>query len=198
MTIILPEALRQRAVASLVRRYDRRVMNNVHRGEYLECLVAELLGSGWRLPWTAGHDWAPWDLEHISGTRMEVKQSAALQSWHDGKSAFTSPRFDIPPRKGYWTLDGSWIGRPGRPADIYLFGWHPERDRSVADHLAPEQWRFCVVPASRLPAAQKSIGLAALERLVGATGYESLASAVAAAVDSPQTEGQAPAHGEPR
>ena len=108
-------------------------MNNVHRGEYLECLVAELLGSGWRLPWTAGHDWAPWDLEHISGTRMEVKQSAALQSWHDGKSASTSPRFDIAPRTGYWTLNGSWIDRPGPPADIYLFGWHPERDRSVAE-----------------------------------------------------------------
>ena len=169
-------------------------MNNVHRGEYLECLVGELLGSGWRLPWAAGHDWAPWDLAHFSGTRMEVKQSAPLQSWHDGKSVSTTPRFDIAPRKGYWTLDGSWIDRSGRPSDIYLFGWHPERDRSVADHRAPEQWRFFVVPASRLPAAQKSIGLAALERLAGATGYESLAAAVAMAVDGPRTEGQTPAH----
>ena len=190
--------LRQRVVATLVRRYDRRVMNNVHRGEYLECLVAELLGSGWKLPWTAGHDWAPWDLEHISGTRVEVKQSAALQSWHDAKSVATSPRFDIAPRTGYWTLDGSWIHRPGRPADIFLFGWHPERNRSVADHRAPDQWRFFVVPASRLPATQKSIGLAGLERLVGATGYESLASTVAAAVAAPRAEAQAPAHGEPR
>ena len=177
--------LRQRVVASLIRRYDRRIMNNVHRGEYVECLVAELLGSGWKLPWTAGHDWAPWDLEHDSGARMEVKQSAALQPWHDGKGVSTSPKFDIAPRKGYWTLDGSWIDRPGRPAEIYVFGWHPERDPSVADQRAPEQWRFFVVPAARLPAAQKSIGLAGLDRLVGATGHESLASAVAAGSGSP-------------
>ena len=116
---------------------------------------------------------------------MEVKQSAALQPWHDGKGVSTSPRFDIAPRKGYWTLDGSWIDRPGRPADIYVFGWHPERDPSVADQRAPEQWRFLVVPAARLPAAQKSIGLAGLDRLVGATGHESLASAVAAGSGSP-------------
>ena len=44
--------LQQRVVANLVRRYDCPVMNNIHRGEYLECLVAEILGSDWKLPWT--------------------------------------------------------------------------------------------------------------------------------------------------
>ena len=141
--------LQQRVVANLVRRYDRPVMNNIHRGEYLECLVAEILGSDWKLPWTIGHDWAPWDLEHSSGTRIEVKQSAALQPWHAGNSGRrTSPRFDVSPRTGYWTLDSSWIDRPGRVADIYVFGWHSESEESVADHRAPEQWTFFVVPPS--------------------------------------------------
>ena len=182
--------LQQRVVANLVRRYDRPVMNNIHRGEYLECLVAEILGSDWKLPWTIGHDWAPWDLEHSSGTRIEVKQSAALQPWHAGNSGRrTSPRFDISPRTGYWTLDSSWIDRPGRVADIYVFGWHSESEESVADHRAPEQWTFFVVPPSSLPATQKSIGLASLKRLVGATGYESLAPAVQETVDGSRAGG---------
>ena len=181
--------LQQRVVANLVRRYDRPMMNNVHRGEYVECLVAEILSSDWELPWTIGHDWAPWDLEHSSGTRIEVKQSAALQPWHVGNSVRTSPRFDISPRNGYWTLDSSWIDRPGRSADIYVFGWRSESEESLADHRAPEQWTFFVVPTSSLPVTQKSIGLASLKRLVGATGYESLASAVQEIVDGSRAGG---------
>ncbi|MDE2914563.1 MAG: hypothetical protein OXL68_16740 [Paracoccaceae bacterium] len=48
-----------------------------HRQEYLVCLVAELLAPEWVSPWTMGHDWAPWDLEHGSGARIQIKQSAA-------------------------------------------------------------------------------------------------------------------------
>ena len=181
--------LQKRVFASLVSRYDCRLMNNVHRGDYLECLVAEILGPGWKLPWTVGHHWAQWDIEHSSGARIEVKQSAALQPWHAGTGVRTSPTFKISPRTGYWTPDGSWIDRPGRPADIYVFGWHAESEESVADHRAPEQWTFFVVSTSSLPATQKSIGLSSLMRLVDATGYESLASAVREAVDTWQTGG---------
>ena len=33
----------------LIRRYDRRIMNNVQRGDYVECMVATALGADWRL-----------------------------------------------------------------------------------------------------------------------------------------------------
>ena len=170
--------LQQRVVANLVRRYDRPMMNNVHRGEYVECLVAEILSSDWELPWTIGHDWAPWDLEHSSGTRIEVKQSAALQPWHVGNSVRTSPRFDISPRNGYWTLDSSWIDRPGRSADIYVFGWRSESEESLADHRAPEQWTFFVVSDIELAGNAKEHRTCQSQETCRCTGYESLASAV--------------------
>ncbi len=93
-------------------------MNNVHRAEYVECLLTELLGSGWTLPWTQEYDWAPWDPEHDSGCRLEVEQSAARQPRHTGENATAGPaRFDIAPRTGYRRRHGVWIDEPGRPAE---------------------------------------------------------------------------------
>ena len=34
-----PKVLHERALARLHRQYERRIMNNVHRAEYVECLV---------------------------------------------------------------------------------------------------------------------------------------------------------------
>ena len=76
----MSRSLTEEILATLRGRHDRPVMNNIHRAEYVECLVAALLGPSWTLPWTAGFDWSPWDLEHVSGTMIEVKQAAARQS----------------------------------------------------------------------------------------------------------------------
>ncbi len=179
----LPNSIHRDILTSLVRRYDCPVMNNVHRAEYLECLVAEFLGAGWSLPWQSGYDWAPWDIEHISGARIEIKQSAALQPWHAGNQTRTrSPRFDIAPRKGFWTRAGVWAEGPGRPADLYVFAWHGEESASVADHRAIHQWRFFVVPTHRLPAEQHSIGRPGLKELADDVGYEALRFTVNRAV----------------
>ena len=94
-----PKVLQERARLQLHKQYGRRIMNNVHRAEYVECLVAELLGPEWTLTWTDGYDWAPWDLEHGSDCKLEVKQSAARQPWHIGENFSASPpRFDIAAR----------------------------------------------------------------------------------------------------
>ena len=171
-------------------RYDRPVMNNVHRAEYGECMVAELLEPNWVLPWMDGYDWAPWDLHDGSGMKIEIKQSAALQTWQAGRGEQArSPRFDIAPRKGYWTADATWIDNPARPANIYVFAWHPEMEESVADHRSPGQWKFFVVPSDRLPPEQRSIGLAGLKRLAEAVGFESLASTVRELVGDCQRNG---------
>ena len=82
--------------------------------EYVVCLIAELLAPDWTSPWARGHDWAPWNLEHVSGARIEIQQSAARQRWHVGQFAGKkSSWFGIVSPDGYWTIDGSWIALPG-------------------------------------------------------------------------------------
>ena len=156
-------------------------MNNVHRSEYVECMIAVALGKRWQLTWQQGWDWAAWDLESESGVRLEVKQAAARQSWHRGSQApKRSPRFDIAPRKGYWTREDSlWVDRPGRAAEIYLFAWHREIQVDLCDQSNAEQWLFYVVPERRLPVDQKSIGLKALEQLVAPCRVKELQNVVA-------------------
>ena len=145
--MISAELLRQRTLETVLKRFDREIMNNIHRAEYVECLVANLLGDAWTLPWTEGWDWASWDLRHGSGTTLEIKQSAARQPWHrEANFRPRPPRFDIAPRKGYWTSESEWIDEPGRAADVYVFVSHPETDAKLADHRHTEQWASCVVP----------------------------------------------------
>ena len=62
-------------------RFDRCVISNVYRADYIECLVTLTLGPAWWITWARGWDWAPWDCQHPSGARLEVKQAAARQSW---------------------------------------------------------------------------------------------------------------------
>lgn len=68
-------------VAELARDlFDRPVMSNLARPLYVERLVARALLLAWRY---VGSDWAGWDLESEAGARLEVKQSAARQTWTD-------------------------------------------------------------------------------------------------------------------
>ncbi|MDE0342854.1 MAG: hypothetical protein OXK82_06785 [Deltaproteobacteria bacterium] len=158
-------------LSEVSRTYDRRVMNNVHRSEYVEAIVAlALKDSGWKrmTPWDS------WDCEHESRVRLEVKQSAFAQGWGERNSL---PRFDIAPRTGYWINDGGqWVDQTGRHADIYVFAWHGER-RDTADQRDPGAWEFYVVLERDLP-TQKTIGLAAIRSRAAPRGVEELAVAV--------------------
>ena len=53
----------------------------------------------------------------------------------------------------------------------------------MVDHRAPGQWRFFVIPTSIFPVRETSVGLASLEELTNAIGYESLAGAVRETLD---------------
>ena len=163
--------------------YDRRVMNNVHRAHFVECLIAVVLGEEWELTWQQGWDWAAWDLESQSGIRLEVKQSALKQAWdRPSNTPRRAARFDIAPRQGYWTRDGSsWVDRPGRPADVYVFAWHGENESELCDQRDAEQWRFFVVQKQYLPIGQKTIVLTALEKLAEPCTVSELKTKVAAA-----------------
>ena len=173
----------QTIIAKLVAScYDKPLINNVDRGRYVECMIALALGDGWPLT-SEVWDWAPWDIEGPCGARIEIKQSAKLQTWSRGQGAPRpiSPSFDIRVRKAKWTKGGdhpSYV--PGRPADIYIFAWHQVGDPETADHRDPGQWRFFVVPEKRLPSEKKTLSLNLLRKLCEEIGYEQLASDVAA------------------
>ena len=174
------DAMHRRVLEMLVGRYDRPIMNNLQRGDYVECMIGAALGADWRLTSEEGWDWAAWDIEHAaSGARLEIKQSAARQTW-DGESVRRrrNPSFDIGPRKGYWPKDGGpWVTGPGRPADVYIFAWHGEVDEG-ADHRDASQWRFFVVAERLLPTGQKSIGLSRLEKIAVRCSVAELGRAV--------------------
>ncbi len=156
-------------VLSEVRRtYDRRVMNNVHRSEYVETIVALALRN---CDWKRMTPWDSWDCEHVGGVRLEVKQSAFAQGWGEMSSP---PRFDIAPRTGYWDYrKQAWVAQTGRNADIYLFAWHGE-PQDLADQRDPASWEFYVVLEHDLP-TQKTIGLAAIRKLAEPSGVDDLA-----------------------
>jgi hypothetical protein len=114
------------------------ILRNSVRGELLEEIVAMALEPEWEL--CAG-DWAAYDLRHgATGLRMQVKQSAAQQSWHAGQSAPSRPRFSIAEKTGRWE-GAEWIEEPGHNADLFVFAWHG-RQGDGADHRDPAQWDF--------------------------------------------------------
>lgn len=151
--------------------YGRPLIENSYRGLIAEIIIGKALGSQWHL---CSGDWGGWDLEHTTRCRLEVKQSAARQTW-DAPKKPAMPTFDIRERKGYY--EGAvWIPRIGRHAQIYVFAYHPIRDES-ADHRDPHQWCFYVLPSTRLP-SNKTIGLSKLASLPLAASWQELGELV--------------------
>ena len=146
------------------RLFDTPIIENHYRSAFVEAMIEPRLAvSGWRY---TGGAWGGWDFEHQDSTRLEVKQSAAQQTWSAGRKLRTRPTFDIARRTGYYSQGASsWTPTPGRPAHLYVFAYHdgygPE-----ADHRDPQQWDFYVVPATVLPEGQKTISLAKIVGLI--------------------------------
>ena len=182
------EFVRQRQVSDLIMKrvaehvYDRPLINNVERADYVECMVELIMQSDdprWRLT----ESWDPWDVEHSETlARLEVKQSSVLQAWSRAPQQ-ASPRFDISSSAGIWWKcprgEFHWIEtKKQRPADVYVFGWHGEEDDVKADQRNVAQWEFYVTHEQKLPSTQKSIGLNPLRKLVKPVDYTTLAASV--------------------
>ena len=147
------------------------LVTNVLRGHVAEAIIALALEPEWR--WCA-NDYASWDFERADGLRLEVKQSAARQSWTTaGRSS--PPAFDIRERTGYWNA-GQWVAEAGRPADIYVLAYHAVAD-ATADHRDPQQWTFAVISRAELP-AQKTIGLGRASQFGSCHSFDSLKQAI--------------------
>jgi hypothetical protein len=158
--------------------FDRPLITNVYRSLVVEAIVDAALRPDWS--WCSA-DYAGWDFEHEDGARLEVKQSAARQSWTAPSAGSRPASFDIAERTGFWRSGSEWVPGAGRHANIYVFAHHPITDDS-ADHRDPRQWRFYVAPASSLPSA-KSIGLPRVATLANSCGFDGLAVAAARAKD---------------
>lgn len=163
-----PEALKAVLYASEMA-FGRRLVANHFRGHLVEAIVASALEPTWK--WVA-FDWASWDFEREDGLRVEVKQSAALQSWHNESRSKATLRFDIRERSGYWH-EGQWHSERRRPADFYIFAAHQVLDLLEVDHREPGQWTFYVMAASSLP-PQQSIGLRAIQAVARPHQLETL------------------------
>ena len=155
------------------------LLRNSIRGEWVEEMVALALEPEWAL--CAG-DWGACDLAQVDGPlRIQVKQSAARQSWHVPASPPPCPRFSIAHKTGRY--EGlTWIADPSRNAEIFIFAWHDRTD-ATADHRDSAQWQFFVVAEPDLP-PQKSISLAALARVAESVRIGHLAEAVQHKIDA--------------
>ncbi len=147
--------------------FDTPVIQNQYRSAFIEAMIEPILASdGWRY---AGDSWGGWDFDHPDGTKLELKQSAAQQTWSNARHLRTRGAFDIAARTGYYDQGGSrWTVSPGRPAQIYVFAWNGVYGPAT-DHRDPSQWDFFVVPTILLP-AQKTLSLSTLRRVVTSGG----------------------------
>jgi hypothetical protein len=136
--------------AALIARLTRRlfgspILLNSLRGEVVEEMVAMALEPEWE---HCAGDWAAFDFrERRSGLRIQVKQSAARQSWHKQQCPPARPRFSIAEKTGRWDEGDRWVAEPGRNADLFVFAWH-KLTGETADHRDPLQWEFYVVAES--------------------------------------------------
>jgi hypothetical protein len=153
--------------------FGQPLVNNVLRAIIAEAIVNAALPDGWR--WCSV-DYNSFDFQHADGTKLEVKQSAAKQSWALPEAPPSKCSFDIAARTGRWEGGSTWIAEIGRNADIYIFAHHPVVDAS-ADHRNPEQWRFFATLSNALPST-KRLSIAKARALSAEWTFGSLAHAV--------------------
>ncbi|MFP5329841.1 MAG: hypothetical protein ACLGHC_06875 [Alphaproteobacteria bacterium] len=156
------------------RLYGSPVIRNDARGELVEEIVAAALEPDWQL---RSGDWGACDLVHpASKLRIQVKQSAARQSWHKENGRQPKPCFSIKEKTGRWEDGDRWVEERSRNADIFIFAWHPVTD-DTADHRDPHQWQFFVVAERDLP-VQKSISLTRVMTLSDPVSFNALPAKV--------------------
>lgn len=139
---------------------DSELLNNTARGFLAEFLVAAALG----LHKKARTGWDEYDLLTKSGTKIEVKSSAYVQSWKQPKPSVI--QFGIAPHRSWNTETGKYTEDFRRWADIYVFCIF--KGRKPLHPLDTRKWEFYVLPTETLEQKspdQKTIRLSSLEKL---------------------------------
>jgi hypothetical protein len=154
--------------------FDQRLIQNQFRSAYIEAMIEPYLkADGWRY---VGDDWRGWDFEcgERLEDRLEVKQSAAHQTWSEADNVKTRGIFDIAARTGYFS-GSKFTPMTGRCSGMYAFAWNPVYG-AATDHRDPNQWEFYVVSASALPEGQRTISLSKIKRLTEPVNIADLAA----------------------
>lgn len=144
------------------------------RGDLAEFIVNTALGMDMTEP---KRGWGECDIVYPhtgKAVRIEVKCSTMLQAWE--RPSPPKPVFSIAKTLNCDiedTGDGyRYIGRDGSPpkrrSDIYVFCLFSEEDRSRANPMVLDQWRFYVVPTAAIDEQlgdQRKISLLGLSRI---------------------------------
>ena len=123
------------------------LFTNIIRAVIAEYIVACAIGK----ETSPRSSWFGYDFD-FEGIKIEVKSTACFVS---GRTPTKSNTYDISARSGSWHPDGTLISVDGsarRCADVYVFAFHWQTDRELADTLDVAQWRFYVVPTAWLNA----------------------------------------------
>ena len=118
-------------------------------------MVAEALGPSCRI---VSGGWAPWDLQigddadqFPQRIRIQVKNSARLQTWHSGHSESSRSSFNLTFRRRpeYWEkYNPNYYCEPsGFLCDLFALCFHGVTDRQVVDQKDPAQWVVYLVAA---------------------------------------------------
>ena len=136
------------------------LLDNTSRGVLAEFLVAAALD----LHKKPRVEWEEHDLCTASGSTIEVKSAAYVQSWKQSKRSVI--RFGIAPHSSWDPETGKSREAFKRWADIYVFCvFHGEEPLEPLD---TSKWDFYVLPTETLNRKcpdQKSIGLGSLKNL---------------------------------
>ena len=138
--------------------YSGRILNNSHRGDFVEMMVLDALGPEWR---HVGLGWNVWDLQRGTGrdrARIQVKQCAARQLWGKTKSmTFHFPWSEQAPAYMARDFPNELVEKNGWFCELFVVGVHAIDDESLCDQTDPTQWRFMVVPSIELKQGQSSM-----------------------------------------
>lgn len=118
------------------------LVSNATRGLLAEFIVASALG----VATNVREEWRAFDLLTATGTKIEVKSAAYLQSWAQNKQSEII--FSVRPTRA-WDADTNVLSTEiKRQADVYVFALLAHRDKRTLNPLDLDQWEFYVVPTS--------------------------------------------------
>jgi hypothetical protein len=133
-----------------------KIMDNSLRGYWCEAMVAEALGPDCKV---ASQGWHPWDLQFGPDTaqfparvRIQVKNSARIQTWNVESGKLSNCQFDLKYSKRPFYFERDFQGVPceeyGFMCDVFVLCYHSVEDASEADQTDPDQWEFFIVPVA--------------------------------------------------
>lgn len=137
------------------------IISNTDRAVFAEFIVAAALG----LTDTPRQPWLSFDLLY-KNKRIEVKSSAYLQDWHQGK--ISEIRFSIKKARDWNPQTNILSDSSQRNADCFVFCLYAEKNHSNVNLLNVHAWEFYVISTDRLNqqlGSQKSLALSKLRKI---------------------------------